>query len=144
MQGQATKAPSSSDALSTFVEELTARATAEVAPANKAQNDAEILQLKRRIEQAKRDLDAEKVMIVTRQAELDSQAFRLRMDQVSAQGIRNRRYQSRLPPVYEAMNLFGTPGAGASNNLEINRGGALGDGDDEATDVGLRLSTATI
>ena len=39
-----------------------------------------------------------------------------------------RRKPTRLPSVYEARNLFGTPGAGASNRPEVNRGGALGTG----------------
>ena len=82
--GAGNQIPSPSDVLSTLVENLTALATAEVAPADKAQHDVEILQLKGRIEQAKRDLDIEKAMMVTRQAELDSQAFRLRVDQASA------------------------------------------------------------
>ena len=66
--GASSQAPSPSDVLSTLVEELTARAIAEVALANKAQHDADILQLKGRIEQAKRDLGAEKAMVATRQA----------------------------------------------------------------------------
>ena len=32
-----------------------------------------------------------------------------------------RKYRSRLPPVYEGMNLFNTPGAGPSNPAAVNR-----------------------
>ena len=39
-----------------------------------------------------------------------------------------RRQQTRLPSVYEARNLFGTPGEGTSNHPEVNRGGAPGTG----------------
>ena len=81
--GGSGQAPSPADTLSALIEELTTRAVAVVAPVDKARHDAEILQLKGRIEQARRDLNVEKAMIATRQAELDSQAFQVRMEQAS-------------------------------------------------------------
>ena len=39
-----------------------------------------------------------------------------------------RRQRSRLPPVYEARNLFSTPGAGTSNQPGVNRGEVPGTG----------------
>ena len=119
--GGSGQALSPADVLSTLVEEFIARAMAEVAPADKAQHDAELLQLKGRIDQAREDLKTEKAMIAIRQAELNDQAFHLRMEQASAQGVRSRKYQSRLPPVYEATDLFRTPGAGTSNDPALNR-----------------------
>ena len=53
---------------------------AKAAPADKAQHDAQLLQLKGRIDQAKENLKVEKAMIAMRQAELDDQAFHLRME----------------------------------------------------------------
>ena len=111
--------PSPSDALSILVDTLTALAIAEVAQADKEQHDAEIAQVKSRIEQAKLDLAAEKARMATRQAELDSQAFRVRLDQNASQEVMYRRQRSRLPPVYEARNLFSMPGAGTSNQPEV-------------------------
>ena len=35
--------------------------------------------------------------------------------------VMRRRYRSHLPPVYEARNLFNTPGVGTSNQLVVNR-----------------------
>ena len=107
---------------------MTALATAEVAQADKEQHDAEVAQVKSWIEQAKLDLAAEKARMATRQAELDSQAYRLRLDHNAAQEVMWRRQRSHLPSVYEARNLFNTPGAGTSNHPEINRGGAPGTG----------------
>ena len=35
--------------------------------------------------------------------------------------VLQRKYRSRLPPVYEGLNLFNTPGAGPSNPADANR-----------------------
>ena len=61
-------------------------------------------------------------------AELDAQAYRLMLDQNASNEVMRRRYRSHLPPVYEARNLFNTPGAGTSNQPVVNRGEAPGTG----------------
>ena len=43
------------------------------------------------------------------------------MDQNASNEVMRRRYRSHLPSVYEARNLFNTPGAGTSNQPEVNR-----------------------
>mgnify|MGYP005817480849 CR=1 FL=1 len=50
------------------------------------------------------------------------------LDQSASNDVLKRRYQSRLPPVYEARNLFNTPGAGTSNPPVVNRTEAPGAG----------------
>ena len=121
-------APSPSETLSVLVDTLTALLTAEVAQANKEQHDAEVAQVKSRIDQAKLDLAAEKTKMAAKLAELDAQAYRLMLDQTASHEVMMRRQRSRLPPVYEARNLFSKPGAGTSNQPEVNRGGAPGTG----------------
>ena len=61
-------------------------------------------------------------------AALDAQAQRIQaeshqllMDQNASNQVFQRRHQSRLPANYNAMNLFGTPGAGTSNPPAVNR-----------------------
>ena len=73
--------------------------------------------------------------MATEQAALDAQAqriqseaFRLTMDQNASNEIMSWRHQSHRPLVYEARNLFRMPGAGPSNPSEINRAAALGVG----------------
>ena len=43
------------------------------------------------------------------------------LDQNASNEVMRRKYRSRLPPVYEGMNLFNTPGAGPSNPAAANR-----------------------
>ena len=61
-------------------------------------------------------------------AALDAQAqriqaenYRLLMDQNTLNQVSRRKHQSRLPADYNAMNIFGTPGAGTSNPPAVNR-----------------------
>ena len=61
-------------------------------------------------------------------AELQAQAYRLMLDQSASNDVMTRRYRSHLPPVYEARNLFNTPGAGTSNQPVVNRVEAPGTG----------------
>ena len=61
-------------------------------------------------------------------AELDAQAYRLMLDQNASNDVMRRRCRSHLPPVYEARNLFNTPGAGTSNQPVVNRVEAPGTG----------------
>ena len=62
------------------------------------------------------------------QAGLEAQAYRLMLDQSVSDDVMRRRYRSHLPLVYEARNLFNTPGAGTSNQPVVNREEAPGTG----------------
>ena len=108
-----------------LTDKMTALLTAMVVPADQAQHDAEVAQLKLDIARAKEDLAAEGIRMAAKRAALDAQtqliqaqSFRLTMDQNASNEIMRRRHQkaqSRLPPVYDPHNLFNTPGAGSSN-----------------------------
>ena len=50
------------------------------------------------------------------------------LDQSASNEVLKRRHRSRLPPVYDARNLFNTPGAGTSNPPGVNRAEAPGAG----------------
>ena len=78
---------------------------------------------------------AEEARMVEEQAALDAQAqqiqsesYRLLLDQNASNNVMRRRHRSHLPPVYEAKNLFNTPGAGTSNLPVVNRTEAPGTG----------------
>ena len=105
-----------------LMDKMTALLTVVVNPADQAQHDAEVAQLKQVIVQAKEDLAAEDVGMTAERAALDAQAqriqaqtFRLTMDQNASNEVMRRRYQSHLLPSYEPRNLFNMPGAGTSN-----------------------------
>ena len=66
--------------------------------------------------------------MTTERAALDAQAYRLMLDQNASHEVMKRKYRSRLPPVFEARDLFNTPGAGTSNPLEGNQPEAPGTG----------------
>lgn len=87
------------------------------------------------ITQAKEDMATEETRMAEERAALDAQAqgvhaeyYRLMLDQNASNEVMRRRHQSRLPPVYEARNLFSMPGAGTSNPPAINRVEAPGSG----------------
>ena len=101
---------------------------AEVNPANQDEHNAEIVKVKDQITQAKADLAAEDTRMAAERAALDAQAYRLMLDQSASNDVMRRRYRSHLPPVYEARNLFNTPGAGTSNPPVVNRTEAPGTG----------------
>ena len=101
---------------------------AEVNPANQDEHNAEIAKVKDQITQAKADLVAEDARMTAERAALDAQTYRLMLDQSASNDVMRRRYRSHLPPVYEAMNLFDTPGAGTSNPPVVNRVEAPGTG----------------
>ena len=61
-------------------------------------------------------------------AALDAQAYRLMLDQSASHEVMRRKHRSRLPPVFEARDLFNTPGPRASNPLEGNQAEAPGTG----------------
>ena len=71
------------------------------------------MKLRDEIAQAKEELNAENTRMAEEWAALDAQAqriqseaFQLKMDQNASNEIMRRRHHSRLPPVYEARNLF--------------------------------------
>lgn len=87
------------------------------------------------ITQAQEDLSAEETRMADERSALDAQSqriqaenYRLLLDQNTLNEVLRRRHRSRLPPVYKAMNLFNTPGAGPSNPVAVNRIEAPGTG----------------
>ena len=52
--------------------------------------------------------------------QVHAESYRLMLDQNASNKVMRRRHQSRLPPVYEARNLFNTQGAGTSNSPVVN------------------------
>ena len=92
------------------------------------QHNAEVARLKEQITQAKADLVAEDNRMAEEQAALNAQAqqiqaqnYRLMLDRTTSEEVLRRKYRSRLPPVYEGLNLFQTPGAGPSNPKAADR-----------------------
>ena len=88
----------------------------------------DVAKLRDEITQAKEELASENARMAMERAALDAQAqqiqadsFRLTLDQNASNEIMRRRHQSRLPPVYDARNLFNTPGAGTSDPPVVNR-----------------------
>ena len=53
--------------------------------------------------------------------QVHAESYRLMLDQNASNEVMRRRHQSRLPPVYEARNLFNTPGVGTSDPPMVNR-----------------------
>ena len=100
----------------------------EVNPADQDTHNAEIAKVKDQITQAKADLAAEDTRIAAEQAALDAQAYRIMLDQSVSNEVLKRRHRSHLPPVYDARNLFNTPGAGTNNPPVVNRAEAPGAG----------------
>ena len=106
--------------LTDLLDNLTALLAAEVNPGNQVQHNAEVAKLRDEIVQAKEDLTSENARLTAERAGLDAQAqriqansFRLSLDQNVSNEIMRRRHRSHLPPVC-------TPGAGTSNQPEIN------------------------
>ena len=105
--------------LSGLMDAWAALLTTTVTPATQDQHNADIASLKDQITQAKADLAAEETRMAEERAALDAQAqriqaenYRLLMDQNALNQVSRRKHQSRLPADYNAMNLFGTSGAG--------------------------------
>ena len=106
-----------------------------VNPAEQDQHNAAGAKLHDEIAQAKEELNAENTRMAEERATLDAQAQRIQsesyrhmLDQTAANDVMRRRHQTRLPPVYEARNLFNTPGAGTSNPPVVNQVEAPGTG----------------
>ena len=94
---------------------------AEVNPPDQDAHNTEIAKVKEQITQAKTDLVAEDTRMAAERAALDAQAYRLMLDQSTSHEVMRRKHRSRLPPVFEARDLFNTLGPRASNPLEGNR-----------------------
>ena len=93
---------------------------AEVNMADQGAHNAEVARVKDQITQAKADLAAEDTRIAAERAALDAQAYRIMLDQSASNIVLKRWHRSRLPPVYDARNLFNTPGAGTSYPPVVN------------------------
>ena len=70
--------------------------------------------MKDQIAQAKEDQAVENARMATERAELEAQAYRIRLDQNASEEVMRRRYRSHLPSGYEPRNLLNTLGAGGS------------------------------
>ena len=101
---------------------------AEVNPPDQDVHNTDIAKVKEQIAQAKTDLAAEDTRMAAERAALDAQAYRLMLDQSASHEVMRRKHRSRLPPVFEARDLFNTPGPRAGNPLEGNRAEAPGTG----------------
>ena len=116
--GAGNPVPSPAQVLMDLTDKMTALLTATVDPADQAQHDAEVAQLKLDLVKAKEDLAAERAALDAQTQLIQAQSFQLTMDQNASNEVMRRRHQktqSRLPPVYDPRNLFNTPGAGSSN-----------------------------
>jgi hypothetical protein len=114
--------------LSELLEALATLLAAEVTPENQAQHKVDVAKLRDEIAQAKEEFNAENTRMATKRAALDAASqriqaenFWLSLDQNASNAVLRRRHQSRLPPEYDAMNLFNTPGAGTSDPPVVNR-----------------------
>src|SRR4051812_45629678 len=94
---------------------------AEANPADQDAHNTEIAKVREQITQAKADLAAENTRMTVEWAALDAQAYRLMLDQSASHEVMKRKYRSRLPLVFEATDLFNTPGAGTSNPPVVNQ-----------------------
>ena len=102
-------------AVTDLLDKLTTLLTAVVNPADQDQHNAAITKLRDEIARTKEELSAENARMAEERTALDAQAqqvhaesYRLMLDQNASNEVMRRRHQSRLPPVYEAMNLFST------------------------------------
>jgi len=124
--------------LAGLLDTLTTLLTTTVTPETQDQHNADVAKLKDQITQAKADLAAEEARMAEERAALDAQSqkiqaqnYWLMLDQNMSNEVMRRKYRSRLPPVYEGMNLFNTPVAGPSNPAGVNRTEAPGAAPDQ-------------
>ena len=96
--------------------------TTAVTPKTRDQHNADVAKLKDQIAHAKEDLAADDTRMAEERATLDAQSqriqaqnYQLMLDRTASEDVMRRKYRSCLPPVYEGLNLFQTPGAGPSN-----------------------------
>ena len=114
--------------LAVLLDTLTALLTTMVTPETQDQHNTDVTKLKDQIAQAKAELaaeearmDEERAALDARSQEIQAQNYRLTLDQNASNEVMIRKYRSRLPPVYEGLNLFSTPGAGPRNPAGVNR-----------------------
>ena len=107
--GAGGSAPPPAQVLSDLFDALATLMAAEVDAAARDQHNAEIAKVKDQITQAKADLAANNTRMATERAELEAQAYRLRLDQNASEEVMIRRFRSHLPPSYQPRNLFNTP-----------------------------------
>ena len=114
--------------MSGLLDAWTTLLTTKVTPETQDQHNAEVTKLRDQITQAKEDLVAEETRMADERATLDAQTqwiqaenYRLMLDENASNDVLRRRQRSRLSPVYEAMNLFNTRGAGPSNPAAVNQ-----------------------
>lgn len=120
--------------LSALFDNLSTLLVAEVSPANRDRHNEEVTRVREQITQAKAELAAENTRRAEERAALEaesqriqSESYRLMLDQNASNEVM-RRHRTRLPAVYEGVNLFNTPGAGTSNPPAVNRAEAPGTG----------------
>ena len=113
--GAGSSAPPPAQVLSDLFNAWMALLTAEVTPDTQDQHNTEVAKLRDQIAQAKEDLAVEETRMAEERAALEAQAqwiqaenYRLLLDQNASNDVLRRRHRSRLPLVYEAMNLFVT------------------------------------
>ena len=118
----------SAQALTNLLDKLKTLLTTVVNPTEQDQHNAAVARLRDEIAQAKEELNAEGTKMAEERAALDAQSqriqaesYRLMLDQNASNDVMRRRHQTRLTLVYEARNLFNTPGAGTSNPAGANR-----------------------
>ena len=63
----------------------------------------------------------ERAALDAQSQQIQAQNYRLMLDRTASEDVMRRKYRSRLPSVYEGLNLFQTPGAGPSNPAAANR-----------------------
>lgn len=124
--------------LTSLLDDLTTLLTTTMTPKTQVQHNANVTKLRDQITQAKADLAAEEARMAEERAALDAQSqliqvqnYRLMLDQNASNDVMRRKYLSRLPQIYEGLNLFGTPGAGPSNPAGVNRTEAPGAAPDQ-------------
>ena len=98
--GAGNPVPSPAQVPMDLTDKMTALLTATVDPADQAQHDAEVAQLKLDLMKAKEDLAAEGIRLAAERAALDArtqliqaQSFQLTMDQNAANEVMRRRHQ---------------------------------------------------
>ena len=99
--GAGSSVPPPAQVLSDLFDALATLMSAEVDAAARDQHNADIAKVKDQIAQAKVDLATENARMATEWAELEAQAYRIRLDQNASEEVMRRRYRSRLPSVYE-------------------------------------------
>ena len=83
---------------------------AEANPADQEAHDAEVAKVREQITQAKADLAAEDARMTAEWAALDTQAYKLMLDQNASQEVLKRKHRSRLPLGFDPRNLFSHSG----------------------------------